>query len=631
MLRAYKALPADAGVAFLAALADACGVARPGPDASRGLWMDWDMLRAMRNAGMTVGGHTVTHPVLARATPEQQRAEIAGCARRLLEELGEPMRCFAYPVGQPDSFDATNARLPPGGRRRLRVQLLRRTLPLRRLGCAGPAPRGGRDRRDSRPVPQPTVTLPWLFRWTPAARGVLHQRAAPGRHRPDRRVAGRCAGGAGYAGRPTRAPRSGCCADSTRCTCARSTGGVQRVAQAQAFQEIAANMYVDAESEATIRLLHSWDVPFMLMKGDRPAGLGRVALCRRAADRRRGPAAPRAAVMPTWERLRAGGWPLATDPGKTPPGHYHPPPLRGPSGISVELHGSTASTITPQEAWRRHDATATRLRWRGLDVRIPSTTELFWQAMVHAAMDGHESFRLRYFLDAAVLMAAAAADRLGHPQGPPRRRWKPGIPRSPAPARGGGAMAGTPVPAALDGPVAAFELSRAITWRLRALAGGERSGLRGRLIEEGDAGRPGTGPRARRRECRPGAARPAFRSAPTPPGRSTAPGGRDIADATVSSPGERHFPSVRTGRGARSPAPEAGPPHRCRRIHREPLHWPAAGARIRGSRRLARRPRSRGCHVARTGPLEPVPRGRCIEAVQPTHLLHLAWSWCPAS
>jgi peptidoglycan/xylan/chitin deacetylase (PgdA/CDA1 family) len=42
--------------------------------------------------------------VLARLSAERQREEIAACAERLGEELGEPMRWFAYPVGGRDTF-----------------------------------------------------------------------------------------------------------------------------------------------------------------------------------------------------------------------------------------------------------------------------------------------------------------------------------------------------------------------------------------------------------------------------------------------------------------------------------------------------------------------------------------------
>jgi peptidoglycan/xylan/chitin deacetylase (PgdA/CDA1 family) len=68
-------------------------------------WMSWEMIRDLRRHGMEVGGHTVSHPVLARLRPAEQIAEIADCAQRLEQELGERVRMFSYPVGLRDSFD----------------------------------------------------------------------------------------------------------------------------------------------------------------------------------------------------------------------------------------------------------------------------------------------------------------------------------------------------------------------------------------------------------------------------------------------------------------------------------------------------------------------------------------------
>jgi peptidoglycan/xylan/chitin deacetylase (PgdA/CDA1 family) len=106
LLRAYKAMPADSTDRYLDAIAEATESGRCGVEAGYGLWMTWDMLREMRDAGMTVGGHTVTHPILARAPRERQREEILECGRRLAEEMREPMRYFSYPVGNPNSFDS---------------------------------------------------------------------------------------------------------------------------------------------------------------------------------------------------------------------------------------------------------------------------------------------------------------------------------------------------------------------------------------------------------------------------------------------------------------------------------------------------------------------------------------------
>lgn len=107
LLREYKVMPTQATATYLDAIAVAAGTGRYRAGTSDGLWMTWDMLREMKAAGMTIGGHTVTHPVLARMAPADQRHEILECGRRLASELGEPMRYFSYPVGNLTAFDAT--------------------------------------------------------------------------------------------------------------------------------------------------------------------------------------------------------------------------------------------------------------------------------------------------------------------------------------------------------------------------------------------------------------------------------------------------------------------------------------------------------------------------------------------
>ncbi len=100
----YKALPDGDGERFLEEFAEVSGSGRCGASNAEGLWMSWEMAREMRDAGMSIGGHTVSHPVLARLSVERQREEIAGCAQRLSEELGVAMRWFAYPVGSRGTF-----------------------------------------------------------------------------------------------------------------------------------------------------------------------------------------------------------------------------------------------------------------------------------------------------------------------------------------------------------------------------------------------------------------------------------------------------------------------------------------------------------------------------------------------
>ena len=98
-------MPAAEHAEYLEFLAGATGSGRCPAGPAAGLWMTWEMLREMRSAGMTIGGHTVTHPVLARLPQPAQCEEIVACGRRLAQELGEPMRYLSYPVGGPDAFD----------------------------------------------------------------------------------------------------------------------------------------------------------------------------------------------------------------------------------------------------------------------------------------------------------------------------------------------------------------------------------------------------------------------------------------------------------------------------------------------------------------------------------------------
>jgi peptidoglycan/xylan/chitin deacetylase (PgdA/CDA1 family)/CelD/BcsL family acetyltransferase involved in cellulose biosynthesis len=118
LLRCYKALPGTKTAGFLDYLAEATGAGRCPAGLFADAWLTWDMVRELRAAGMTVGGHTVNHPLLARLTRAEQEAEVAECGRRLHEELGEPMDYFSYPVGSRDAFnfDSRRALLEQGVR-----------------------------------------------------------------------------------------------------------------------------------------------------------------------------------------------------------------------------------------------------------------------------------------------------------------------------------------------------------------------------------------------------------------------------------------------------------------------------------------------------------------------------------
>lgn len=67
--------------------------------------LSWDQVREMQASGLVhFGGHTHTHPILARCSIEQQRQEIFTCHSRILAELGQAPRVFAFPNGGPADF-----------------------------------------------------------------------------------------------------------------------------------------------------------------------------------------------------------------------------------------------------------------------------------------------------------------------------------------------------------------------------------------------------------------------------------------------------------------------------------------------------------------------------------------------
>lgn len=69
--------------------------------APRDLMMRTDQVRVLHDAGMDIGAHTVSHPILVRIGNEEARREIAEGKSALEAIIGAPVRHFAYPNGVP--------------------------------------------------------------------------------------------------------------------------------------------------------------------------------------------------------------------------------------------------------------------------------------------------------------------------------------------------------------------------------------------------------------------------------------------------------------------------------------------------------------------------------------------------
>jgi len=75
----------------------ACAGVRPPND----LMMTSQQVRELRQAGMQIGAHTRTHPILAKLGADAARGEIAESRLYLEDLLGERVGLFAYPNGKP--------------------------------------------------------------------------------------------------------------------------------------------------------------------------------------------------------------------------------------------------------------------------------------------------------------------------------------------------------------------------------------------------------------------------------------------------------------------------------------------------------------------------------------------------
>lgn len=93
-----KYLPVAERQALTVRIAERCAVAPPDD-----LMMRAAQVRELRAAGMQIGAHTVSHPILARLDEAEARREIADSRDCLEALLGERVGLFAYPNGRPGS------------------------------------------------------------------------------------------------------------------------------------------------------------------------------------------------------------------------------------------------------------------------------------------------------------------------------------------------------------------------------------------------------------------------------------------------------------------------------------------------------------------------------------------------
>ncbi len=97
-------LPDDDKETALADLAEALQVALPAQAPPEYAGMTWDQIRELADHGMTLGAHTLSHPVLSRVDNDRAWQEISRSRDELAEQIGRDVVWFCYPQGLPTDF-----------------------------------------------------------------------------------------------------------------------------------------------------------------------------------------------------------------------------------------------------------------------------------------------------------------------------------------------------------------------------------------------------------------------------------------------------------------------------------------------------------------------------------------------
>lgn len=99
---ALKQLPDDLKDEVIAQIAASLRVLLPEVPPDQYGPITWEQAREMDAAGVHIGSHTATHPILTRVNDDRLRLELCGSRRRLEEVLNRKVDLFCYPNGDYD-------------------------------------------------------------------------------------------------------------------------------------------------------------------------------------------------------------------------------------------------------------------------------------------------------------------------------------------------------------------------------------------------------------------------------------------------------------------------------------------------------------------------------------------------
>ncbi|GJE15390.1 polysaccharide deacetylase family protein [Methylobacterium marchantiae] len=105
LYRRLRGGPEERLLATIAGLCEDAGIAA-GRVANE-LCLSWEELRHLAaDPDLTIGAHTIAHPMLAKHGEERARHEIGEGRERIARAIGRPVRHLSYPIGDPSSAGA---------------------------------------------------------------------------------------------------------------------------------------------------------------------------------------------------------------------------------------------------------------------------------------------------------------------------------------------------------------------------------------------------------------------------------------------------------------------------------------------------------------------------------------------
>ena len=110
-VRRASRLDARARAAWMDLMRDQCGPTQVLDSERRWRLLSIAELRQLAEAGMSIGAHTLSHPVLSLSSEEEARREIQESKIELEHALGRSVWAFAYPFGNPSTMGEREVRL----------------------------------------------------------------------------------------------------------------------------------------------------------------------------------------------------------------------------------------------------------------------------------------------------------------------------------------------------------------------------------------------------------------------------------------------------------------------------------------------------------------------------------------